>query len=299
MANDIVFDRAFDAVPGRPDEVAPGVRRVLAPNPGPFTFTGTCSYIVGHRDVVLIDPGPRDDQHIAALTAALGGARVSHIVLTHSHLDHVGGLSAVKAMTGAPVVGALRSGARRVEGPALDAEAEAGFAPEVVIEHGGRIEADGFVLEAVATPGHASDHLAFALAGTGVLFSGDHVMGWSTTVVAPPDGDMADYMASLHRLRDREERLYLPGHGAAITDGPVLVDALIRHREARAAAIRAAVEAGAASVEGIVGMVYAGLDHRLRAAAGLSVLAHLEQLVAQGLVLTEGAPRLDGTFRPA
>lgn len=299
MADEIIFDRAFSAEPGRVEQVAPGVRRVLAPNPGPFTFTGTCSYLVGTDEVMLIDPGPDDRTHVAALMAALDGARVGRILLTHSHRDHIGALPVVKSLTGAPVFGALRRAERVAQGPALDAEAEAGFAPDHLIGHGSQIESAGLVLEAVATPGHASDHLAFALLGTPVLFSGDHVMGWSTSVVAPPDGDMADYMASLRRLLARDERLYLPGHGGAVQDGPALVEGLIRHREARAAAIRAAVEAGAARIPEIVAKVYIGLDPRLHAAAGLSVLAHLEELVAQGAITTEGAPATGGTFRPA
>jgi glyoxylase-like metal-dependent hydrolase (beta-lactamase superfamily II) len=301
MTDEIAFNRRFDAIPGVPEPVAERVRRVLAPNPGPFTFTGTCSYIVGAGDVAVIDPGPDDARHVAALLDAVRGERVTHIVLTHAHRDHVGALAALQAATGAPT---YAQGPHRPARPLhlgeanpLDASSDHAFRPDVIVPDGGRVKGRGWELVGIATPGHAANHMAFALAGSGLLFSGDHVMGWSTTIVAPPDGAMSDYMASLDKLLARPERLYLPGHGDVVPDGPALVRALIRHRKARERAIVEALKVGPLAIPEIVERVYVGLDPRLKSAAGLSVLAHLEELVAQGRVTTDSAPAIDGTYR--
>ncbi|MFK8253386.1 MBL fold metallo-hydrolase [Ancylobacter terrae] len=303
MADDIPFDRRFDAVPGVAEVVTPGVRRVLAPNPGPFTFTGTCSYIVGTGEVAIIDPGPDDAGHVAALLAAVTGERVSHILITHTHRDHSGALAAVQAATGAPSYAegphrparALHLG----EVNPLDAAADTGFRPDVTLADGDAVTGPGWTLTAVATPGHTANHLAFAHAEGELLFAGDHVMAWATSIVAPPDGAMGDYMASLRRLAARPERLYLPGHGGPVRDAPAFVRRYINHREAREGAILRALARGATTIPEMVRAIYIGLDPRLAGAAGLSTLAHLEELVARGAVRADGPPALDGRFRPA
>src|SRR5215470_10110202 len=303
MSDDIPFNRTLDLAPGVVDDVAPGVRRILADNPGPFTFKGTLSYIIGRGNVAIIDPGPVDEQHTAALLEAVRGETVTHIVITHTHRDHSSGAAPVKAATGAPTYG---EGPHRPARPLfigetkrLDAGGDTDFVPDRRIAHGDVIEGDGFALEAIATPGHTANHMAYALRGTDVMFSGDHVMGWSTSIVAPPDGAMSDYMASLHKLTARNEEIYFPGHGNPIKDAPRFVQHYIRHRQGREESILHRLAKGAANIPTIVRAVYIGLDPRLVGAAGLSVLAHLEELVARGLVATEGAPAIGSTYRLA
>jgi glyoxylase-like metal-dependent hydrolase (beta-lactamase superfamily II) len=301
MSDDIAFNKTLDLAPGVVDEVAPGVRRILADNPGPFTFKGTLTYIVGRGKVAIIDPGPADARHIAAVLKAVAGETVSHIVITHTHRDHSPAAAAVKAATGAPTIG---EGPHRAARPLyigetrrLDAGGDTDFVPDRRIAHGETIAGDGWALEAVATPGHTANHMAFALAGTDVLFSGDHVMGWSTSIVAPPDGAMSDYMASLDRLAARPETVYLPGHGDVIRDAPAFVAQYIAHRRAREAAILRQLRDGESDIPALVRAIYVGLDPRLTGAAGLSVLAHLEDLVARGVVATDGAPAITGRYR--
>jgi hydroxyacylglutathione hydrolase len=299
----IAFDRAFEPNYERAVAVAPGVRRVTARNPGPFTFRGTNSYIVGEKEVAVIDPGPDDEAHIRALLAATAGERISRILVTHTHRDHSGGAAKLKETTGATTAGGgphrparpLRDG----EFGGLDAAADTAFRPDIILADRDTIEGDGWRLTAVATPGHTANHLAFALAGTDLLFSGDHVMAWSTTIVAPPDGAMADYMASLDRLLARSERRYFPGHGGPVVDAPAHVAALKRHRLAREGAILAQLAAGDRVIGQIVAAVYTDTDPVLHPAAGLSVLAHLEDLVERGKVASDGVPRLGGVFRLA
>ena len=301
MADDIPFDRSFDLAPGRPEEVAPGVRRLLADNPGPFTFKGTVSYIVGRGTVAISDPGPDDERHVNALLDAVRGETVTHVFVTHTHRDHSPAAARIKAATGAVTVG---EGPHRLARPLhvgeahrLDASADMDFRPDIVLPDGGSVESAGFRFESIATPGHTANHMAFALHGTGILFCGDHVMAWSTPVVAPPDGAMGDYMESLRKLLARPESTYLPGHGGAIHDAQRFVPYFIRHREAREASILHRLEKGAADIPTLVRAIYIGLDPRLTGAAGLSVLAHLEDLVARGVVATEGVPAINGTYR--
>jgi glyoxylase-like metal-dependent hydrolase (beta-lactamase superfamily II) len=301
MAEDIPFDRAFSAVPGVAEQVAPGVRRVLAPNPGPFTFSGTCTYIVGQGDVAIIDPGPDIAAHIEALQSAVRGERIAHILVTHSHSDHSRAAPALRRASGAPV---LAEGPHRLARPLHGEEAnrlEAGrdldFVPDRRIADGETVQGRGYALEAVATPGHAANHLCFALKGSDILFSGDHVMAWSTPVVAPPDGSMRDYMNSLRKLRARPERTYFPGHGGPVRDAPAFVDKYIAHRAAREAAILRLLARGEADIPGLVRAIYIGLDARLASAAGLSVFAHLEDLVQRGEVATDGEPSLTARYR--
>jgi glyoxylase-like metal-dependent hydrolase (beta-lactamase superfamily II) len=301
MADDIPFDKQFDLAPDTVDEVAPGVRRILCNNPGPFTFKGTVSYIVGRDRVAIIDPGPLDEPHIAALLDAVRGETVTHIFVTHTHRDHSPAAARIKAATGAPVYAEGPHRAARPlnvgEGPRLDASNDTDFKPDHVVADGDVVAGDGWSLEAVTTPGHTANHTAFALREANLLFSGDHVMAWSTPVVAPPDGAMSDYMASLEKLARRSEPVYLPGHGGAVRDAPRFVAHYIRHRQAREASILHRLAKGEADIPTIVRAIYIGLDPRLTKAAGLSVLAHLEDLVARGQVLTEGTPAIDGSYR--
>jgi glyoxylase-like metal-dependent hydrolase (beta-lactamase superfamily II) len=301
MSDDIPFDRRLDLVPGEVEEVMPGVRRLLADNPGPFTFKGTVSYIIGRGEVAIVDPGPLLESHIAALLEAVRGESVSHIFVTHTHRDHSPAAGRIQAATGARTYG---QGPHRPARPLhigearpLDSSGDLDFVPDLALPDGEVVASAGWALEAVATPGHTANHMAFALRGTNVLFSGDHVMAWSTPVVAPPDGAMSDYMASLERLACRSETLYFPGHGGAVHDAPDFVGHYIRHRRARESAILARLADGESDIPALVAAIYVGLDPRLTRAAGLSVLAHLEDLTARALVATQGAPSIAGRYR--
>jgi glyoxylase-like metal-dependent hydrolase (beta-lactamase superfamily II) len=300
-SDDIPFDKSFDLAPDTVDEVVPGVRRVLANNPGPFTFKGTVSYLVGRGQVAIIDPGPLDEAHIAALLAAVRGETVTHIFVTHTHRDHSLAVPRIKAATGALV---LAEGPHRPsralnigEAPRLDASNDTDFRPDRALADGEVVAGKGFTIEAVATPGHTANHMAFAFKEANLLFSGDHVMAWSTPVVAPPDGAMSDYMASLEKLARRSEAVYLPGHGGAVREAPAFVQHYIRHRRGREASILHRLAKGEADIPTIVRAIYIGLDPRLIKAAGLSVLAHLEDLVARKRVATDGQPAIDGRYR--
>jgi glyoxylase-like metal-dependent hydrolase (beta-lactamase superfamily II) len=301
MSDDIPFDKRLDLAPGQVEEVMPGVRRLLANNPGPFTFKGTLSYIVGSGNVAIIDPGPLDEAHVAALIDAVRRETVTHIFVTHTHRDHSPAAAPLKAATGAKTYAEGPHRAARElhigEEKPLDSAGDRDFRPDVALRDGAIIEGSGWALEAVATPGHTANHMAFALTGTNVLFSGDHVMAWSTPVVAPPDGAMGDYMASLEKLALRRETLYFPGHGGAVRNAPAFVRHYIRHRRAREAAILAQLKLGEADIPSLVAAIYVGLDPRLIRAAGLSVLAHLEDLTARGLVATPGAPAVGARYR--
>jgi glyoxylase-like metal-dependent hydrolase (beta-lactamase superfamily II) len=300
--DDIPFDRSFDFQPGIPKEVAPGVRAICAGNASPFTFHGTMSYVVGRGPYAVVDPGPEDEKQFAALMEATGGD-VSHIFVTHTHRDHSPGVAALKKATGAKV---YAEGPHRLsrdlhigESFPLDAAADTDFRPDVALKDGEVVQGDGFTIQAVPTPGHTANHMAYALKEGNVLFSGDHVMGWSTPVVAPPDGAMSDYMASLQKLSRRGETLYLPGHGSPIRDAQRFVRSYIRHRQAREASILHRLGKGETDIPTLVRAIYIGIDPRLVKAAGLSVLAHLEDLVARGVVTTQGVPSIEGNYRLA
>jgi len=303
MADELSFNRDFKAVPGRAEEVAPSVRRVLAPNASPFTFTGTCTYIVGRGRVAIIDPGPNEPSHIEALLDATRGETVAQIVLTHTHRDHTAGVAALKERTGAPT---FAEGPHRAARPLhageavpLDAGGDYDFVPDVRVGDGALIEGPDYALEAVATPGHTANHLAFALKASAVLFSGDHVMAWSTSIVAPPDGSMRDYLESLHKLKARPETVYFPGHGPEARDAHDLVERYIAHRGAREAAIIRKLERGESGIPALVQAIYIGLDPRLQKAAAMTMLAHLEHLAEQNVVMTDGPPSLSGVYRLA
>ena len=277
--------------------VSPLVRRIIAPNPSAFTFTGTCAYIVGEGDVAIIDPGPDDDDHLGRLLAAVAGERVAYVVLTHTHRDHSALAGRLRAAVRAPIVGARAHVARPGAPEGLDAAHDPSYAPDAELADGASIRFGGLPLTALATPGHSANHLAFVLEPEKALFSGDHVMAWSTTVVAPPDGSMSDYMASLEKLRGRDEEIYWPGHGGPVRDPARYVRALSGHRRQREASILARLEAGPATIPEIVQQIYVGLDPRLVGAARLSTFAHLEDLAARGLVAREPGPPFAAMFR--
>jgi glyoxylase-like metal-dependent hydrolase (beta-lactamase superfamily II) len=286
----IPFRREDTLPPGIVEQVAPGVRRILCANPGPFTFRGTNTYVIGRGRVAVLDPGPADPAHLAAILRAIEGERLTRILVSHTHRDHSPGAAALAAATGAATLGF---------GPHVtppDAGGEGGdhdFRPDIALPDGAAVEEDDWRLTALHTPGHCANHLCFALETTsraGVLFSADHVMSWSTTVVSPPDGDMAAYMASLARLAARDDRLYLPGHGPPLPDPAPFVAALAAHRMEREAkvldALRAARRATAAQ---LVPAAYGpALDPKLVPAAARSLLAHLIKLAAEGQALRDG-----------
>jgi glyoxylase-like metal-dependent hydrolase (beta-lactamase superfamily II) len=302
MTDDLAFDTS---PPARADEclrLSPLVRRIVANNPGPFTFTGTCSYIVGNGRVAIIDPGPEDADHIRALLDAVRDETVSHIVVTHTHKDHSPASRAIQAATGAEIVGCSPHRSARAlfmgEVNRLEASSDKDYAPDRELRDGDTVEGQGWTLEALETPGHMANHLAFALPQEKALFSGDHVMAWATTVVAPPDGSMSDFMASLEKLKGRDETIYWPGHGGPVQEPQRFVRALIHHRRQREASILNRIIVGDRFIPDIVAAIYRDLNPALVGAAGLSVFAHLEDLVAKGQVATEGLPSLEGSYHP-
>ena len=267
--------------------VEPLVTRVLAPNPSPFTYTGTQTYLVGTSELAVIDPGPDDAEHLQALLAVIGGRPVTAILCTHTHRDHSPAAAPLKAATGAPIIGCAPLSLADA-GPRADAAFDTGYAPDRALADGESVAGTDWTLVAVATPGHTSNHLAFALPEAGALFTGDHVMGWSTTVVAPPDGDMAAYMASLDKLQQRDDRVYYPAHGPPVTNPRQHVRGFIGHRKQRERQILSLLEKRPRAIPEIVADAYPGLDPRLVTAAGGSVLAHLLDLEARGLVSRDG-----------
>lgn len=292
-AEPIPFDRSMKARPDEVQAVSPLVRRLIAGNGGPYTFTGTCSYVVGRGAVTVIDPGPDDARHREALLAALEDHEtVARILVTHTHRDHSAGAAALKTATGAPVIGcapyqpcSLPPG---MDARPSDAAHDRTYRPDHVLADGERVAGDGHDLFAVATPGHTANHLAFAMPQEQALFSGDHVMAWSTTVVAPPDGSMRAYMTSLDRLAGRPDLIYWPGHGGPVAEPQRFVRALAHHRRQREQAILGRLRAGDSSVDTLVARLYVGLAPALKGAASMSVLAHLEDLISRGLASSDG-----------
>lgn len=298
----IPYVRQFDFTYGRRDQVSPLIQRVIADNPGPFTFTGTGTYIVG-RDmpgagVAVIDPGPEDEAHLHALLRAVKGRTVSHVLVTHTHRDHAPlARPFAEAVGGAPIL-AAQPPARPIHASApLDEDDDDDFTPGVILTGGEMIEGDGWTIEALATPGHASNHMAFVLRDENALFSGDHVMGWSTTVVAPPDGDMAAYMDSLDRVLARGFSTIWPTHGPAITQVAPFLKAYRDHRLEREAQVMARLAASDTTIAEMVPALYAAVDQRLWPAASLSVLSHLIKLVKEGRVSADPEPAMTARYR--
>lgn len=284
---------------GLAEQCEPLVRRVLAPNASPYTFTGTQTYLVGAgSDVAVIDPGPADTGvpghadtngtgHVEAILAAVGGARVTAILCTHTHRDHSPAAARLKALTGAPIIGCAPLTIED-DGPRADTAFDPDYAPDRVLADDETLIGDGWTIQAVATPGHTSNHLCYAVIESGALFTGDHVMAWSTSVVSPPDGDMSAYMASLQKLHDREDHVYYPAHGPAVTKPRQLVRGMLGHRRQREAQILRQLDHGPQRIADMVPRMYKGLDPRLIGAAGRSVLAHLIDLQNRGRVASEG-----------
>ena len=297
MAVDIPFRHEIAFEYGRLEPVAPGVRRIVARNPGPFTFKGTGTYVVGEGEVAVIDPGPELEEHIAALVASLADEQVSHILVTHTHRDHSPAAKALKEATGAPTYGfGPHAGGKRGEA-GVEEGGDWDFTPDIVVRDGEWVEGGKWRFEAVHTPGHTSNHLCFALPESGILFSGDHVMGWSTSVIAPPDGDMAAYMASLDKLLARRDTVFWPTHGPAITEPQRHVRAFIAHRRERESGIIDCLKSGIETADRMVERLYVGLNPSLRRAAARSVLAHLIDLIGRDIVTADGPATVEAHFR--
>ncbi len=294
----IPFVRELEFEYGAVAELSPLIRRVIARNPGPFTFHGTGTYIVGRGEVAVIDPGPLDEAHVTALLEAVKGETVTHILITHTHRDHSPAAAPLKAATGAPTFGFGPHGGPR-DAPRIEEGGDYDFVPDHALADGDTLEGPGWRLEAVHTPGHTSNHLCFALEQEKALFSGDHVMGWSTSVIAPPDGDMAAYLASLRRLLERDERILWPTHGPPVTRPRPFIEAFLAHRAEREQQILSCIAQGFRTVADIVSIVYARVDPRLHRAAGRTVLAHLIHMVDEGRVMCDGTPGLDSIYRLA
>jgi len=294
----IPYVRDIDIEYGRCDTVSPLIRRVTANNPGPFTFRGTGTYIVGHGTVAVIDPGPDDGDHLAALLAATAGERVSDILVTHHHLDHSPLARALAAATGARIQGRASPGHHHDDAVKVEAGSDH-FVPDLSLDDGAAVAGEGWTFEAIATPGHTSNHICYALAEENALFSGDHVMGWSTTVITPPDGDMGDYMRSLERIRARRFSTLWPTHGPPITEVEPFIAAYAEHRRERERQILIRLEAGDRTIVSMVPTLYAAVDSRLWPAAARSVQAHMIELVKTGRVSCDDAPSLESDYRLA
>jgi len=285
----LVFDTSFVPQTGQLVEVLPGVGRVTAPNAGPYTFTGTNSFLVGHDSVAVLDPGPDDAAHRAALLRAIGGRRVEAIVLTHTHKDHSAGVRKLQAATGAPPL--WFGGKHRLSRPLLPFEinplagdCDWGLNPDLTFFDGESFALGGLTLRAIATPGHCANHMCYAIEGSEWLLSGDHIMGWNSTLVAVPDGSMSDYLASLRKVIALPFAHYLPAHGGPIADGPGYARALLAHRELRNRQIADAVNAGATTIGQLLDKIYPTLGVALGRAAAMTLRAHVEYLDAQGII---------------
>jgi glyoxylase-like metal-dependent hydrolase (beta-lactamase superfamily II) len=280
------------------EDVAPQVRRIVANNPGPYTFLGTNTYLVGRRRVAVIDPGPADRTHLTAIADATRGECVTHILVTHSHRDHCDGARPLQALVGGEILSFGPTGSKRGAGaPGLgEAFVDPDFRPDRTLQDGDEVKAGGVALDVLHTPGHAPDHLCFALVGQRTVFTGDHVMGWNTTVIAPPEGSLAKFLASLEKLLHRHDKVFLPAHGGRVQTPQRVVRAYMMHRQWREQTILACLEDGVSTIPRIVAKIYGDQDADLKAAAALSVLAHLEYLISRGLAAADGAPGLSSAY---
>ncbi|MEQ1647773.1 MAG: MBL fold metallo-hydrolase [Hyphomicrobiaceae bacterium] len=293
MAEPLSFKAAMEFAYGEPRELSPGVVRFVANNPSPYTYKGTNSYLIGTRSLALIDPGPEDAPHLAAIMKAAGDRKITHIVLTHTHRDHIDGLPAALKATGAKTAGfgsyPLVSEVAERTGPGGEgSHTDRNWQPDIVLKDGGRLQGEDWALDAIHTPGHTPDHLAFSLSQPGglpdVLFTGDHIMAWNTSVIAPPEGRLGDYLESLEKIMSRTETVAYPGHGGQFDNPARVARAYLVHRRMRDASILECIKGGVDSVDGVVAQVYRGLDERLIGAAALSVLAHVEHLSERALI---------------
>ena len=281
------------------DRLTPLIRRVVANNPGPFTYLGTGTYIIGNGEVAVIDPGPDLEDHLEAILAATAGERITHIFVTHNHSDHSPLARPLAARTGATIYACAMQGLPTESEVRMEAGDDRTFVPDVGLCDGGTFPGAGWTLEAIPTPGHTSNHICYALLEENALFCGDHIMGWSTTVISPPDGDMGDYFASLDRVKARDFTTLWPTHGPPITEPAPFIQAYIDHRRGREAQIVAALASGFTRIKPMVAELYKAVDVRLHPAAAHSVMAHMVQLVKEGRVLCDGAPGLDSDYRLA
>jgi len=290
----LVFDTASRPEAGRPTAILPGVVRLTANNAGPFTFTGTNSFIIGHEQVAVLDPGPRDAAHHAALLAAIAGRRVEAIILTHTHRDHSDGVAALVRTTGAPLwfAGPHRPSRRPhlFERNMLGGSCDWRLAPDRTLVDGEPFTAGGVGLMAVATPGHCANHMSYGIDGTGWLLTGDHIMGWNSTLVGVPDGSMGDYIASMRKVIGLPYRHYAPAHGGTIADGPNYARALLAHRLQRNEEIEAAVRAGARGISDLLTRIYPTLGGQVRVAAAMTLRAHVEYLTEIGTIRSWRTP---------
>ncbi len=294
----IPFVRELKFAYGVPDQVSPLIRRVIAENPGPFTYLGTGVYIIGRGDVAVIDPGPPLDAHFEALKRALAGERVTHVFTTHTHLDHSPLAHPLADWADCKVFGTPDPSGTKDQ-VSLEEDGEEGFMPDVIVKDGDTFTGPGWTLEAITTPGHMSNHVCYALREENALFSGDHIMGWSTTVISPPDGNMGDYYRSLAKVRARNFGTLWPTHGPPVREVNAFIDAYVAHRRAREAAILDRLRAGDELIPEMVKTIYRDVDPRLHPAAARSVLAHMIHLVETGQVAADGPMELSTRYRPA
>ena len=297
----IPYRRELEFDYGSVSQIAPGIRRVIANNPGPFTFHGTGTYILGTGNVAVIDPGPDDEEHIGAILAALDGETISHILVTHTHMDHSPGCRPLQALTGAPTYAYGPHGAGKLEqGVQVEEGGDMDFAPDHLVKHGDIIQGGDWTVECVYTPGHTSNHMCFALQEQKALFTGDHVMGWSTSIISPPDGDMAAYMRSLELLLERDDAVYWPTHGPSIIDPKTHVRAYIAHRIEREGQILKCIDEGTHSIRDMVPLMYRDTPEFMYPAAARSVLAAMENLLRKNQVVADGGePSMDSVYRRA
>lgn len=285
----------FKPLYGEMEIISPTIRRITANNPMPFTFKGTGTYIVGHGNVAVIDPGPDMADHIDAILSELSDEKISHILVTHNHIDHSPGAKMLSDKTGVKIYGPDTT-TQQYSNEKIEEGIDKSFRADVVIENAMVIKGDGWTLEAIHTPGHLSNHFCFAYKQENAIFTGDHVMGWSTTIVSPPDGNMQDYMDSLKYLLSRDDKIYYPTHGWPIDNPKQFVKQLYGHRLRREKEITRAIGEGAHSIKDIVIKIYVTIDERLYPAAARTIYAHLIRLVGLGSVTTEGTPSEDGFY---